>query len=110
MSNTKTPKNTAADEDGTTYEIRTYVKRIEPEPDVDLGAVWVLYTTYTDDRMVMTRDTPPRFAADVVIDDAGQYHIDRQRVEWFDDVAEDERERLLDEYDTPSELKYNFEN
>lgn len=79
------------------------------EPPDDLGAVDLHSFEYMDGRLEFGRDTEPRFRVPVILNDAGEYHFDRERVEWIDGILfAEERDRILDLYDEPRFLKTMF--
>lgn len=72
------------------------------EPDDDLGGVWTHIYEYDDGQLEFGRETDPRYTVPIIKNDAGEYCFDRANVVWIDGVLfEEERKRLLDEYDDP---------
>lgn len=65
----------------------------------------------TDGRLIFACGNDPMYTAPVLQDDAGQYYIDRDKVNWLDDVpsAEDAK-RMFDEDGTDENLRYLVDN
>lgn len=75
------------------------------EPPDDLGAIWTHVYEYDDGRLEFGRDTEPRFVVPIILDDAGEYHFDRENVQWIDGILfAEERDKLLDQFDNAREL------
>lgn len=78
----------------------------DDEPEFDLGAVWSHLYEYDDGRLILGQETEPRFNVPIVKGDDGKLHLDRANVEWIDGVLlQEERDRLLDQYDDPVSLQ-----